>query len=202
MCFLSPLPVDRRSCVRCLPYPRRALGEHLGRASLPAAGAARSRGPGVREMLEVQEALLRWEKPALIAFSDNDPVFSYPQAREQLIAPGPRQPIHTLHRRQPPRRHRHLSRRRTHSRPPPPHRLTQHRLSGQVVSWHGIERGRAHSTLQIATRLIRDARIAQKPGLVRPRLRSATPFGVLGLVDGHGARGGGGARGKRDRRAR
>jgi haloalkane dehalogenase len=42
--------------------------------------------PGVPEMLEVQELLSRWEKPALIAFSDNDPVFPYPQAGEQFTS--------------------------------------------------------------------------------------------------------------------
>ncbi len=38
--------------------------------------------PGVKEMLEVQDALSRWDKPALVAFSDADPVFPYPIAGE------------------------------------------------------------------------------------------------------------------------
>ena len=38
--------------------------------------------PGVKEMLAVQDELSRWSKPALVAFSDTDPVFPYPIAGE------------------------------------------------------------------------------------------------------------------------
>jgi haloalkane dehalogenase len=36
--------------------------------------------PGAAEMRAVNDELSRWEKPALIAFSDQDPVFPYPEA--------------------------------------------------------------------------------------------------------------------------
>jgi haloalkane dehalogenase len=42
--------------------------------------------PGVAEMLEVKEALSRWDKPALVAFSDADPVFPFPRSGEQFTA--------------------------------------------------------------------------------------------------------------------
>ncbi len=38
--------------------------------------------PGAREMAAVQDALMDWSKPALVAFSDNDPVFPYPKSGE------------------------------------------------------------------------------------------------------------------------
>jgi haloalkane dehalogenase len=40
--------------------------------------------PGASEMRAVADELSRWEKPVLVAFSDEDPVFPYPRAGERF----------------------------------------------------------------------------------------------------------------------
>jgi len=41
--------------------------------------------PGAAEMRAVSDALSRWDKPALVAFSDSDPVFPYPRAGQVFV---------------------------------------------------------------------------------------------------------------------
>jgi haloalkane dehalogenase len=36
-------------------------------------------------MREIADELSRWEKPALVAFSDQDPVFPYPRGGERFV---------------------------------------------------------------------------------------------------------------------
>jgi haloalkane dehalogenase len=45
---------------------------------------------GAGEMRAVADELSRWDKPALVAFSDEDPVFPYPRAGERFtsLIPG------------------------------------------------------------------------------------------------------------------
>jgi haloalkane dehalogenase len=56
-----------------------------GAAQFPLLVPTEEDGAGAKEMLEVADALRSWERPALVAFSDSDPVFPYPRAGERFV---------------------------------------------------------------------------------------------------------------------
>jgi haloalkane dehalogenase len=53
-----------------------------GAAQFPLLVPTSEDDPVAAAMLEVSDALSRWDKPALVAFSDSDPVFPFPRAGE------------------------------------------------------------------------------------------------------------------------
>ena len=70
------------------PFP--TLESKAGAAQFPLLVPTEQGAPGAAEMLGVAEALRGWDKPALVAFSDQDPIFPYPAAGEQFtgMIPG------------------------------------------------------------------------------------------------------------------
>jgi haloalkane dehalogenase len=56
-----------------------------GAAQFPLLVPIEEDAAGAKEMREVADALGRWDKPALVAFSDGDPVFPYPRAGERFV---------------------------------------------------------------------------------------------------------------------
>jgi len=68
------------------PTPESKAGAQMFPLLVPLAAEDR----GAAEMAAVQQELSRWQKPALVAFSDSDPIFPYPQAGEVFteLIPG------------------------------------------------------------------------------------------------------------------
>jgi haloalkane dehalogenase len=78
----SELPEDVVAAYEA-PFP--TSESKAGAAQFPLLVPTEEDAPGAAEMREIADALGRWEKPALIAFSDSDPVFPFPRAGERFV---------------------------------------------------------------------------------------------------------------------
>jgi haloalkane dehalogenase len=65
------------------PFPNTA--SKAGAAQFPLLVPLTEDDPGARQMRTVTEELSRWQKPAMVAFSDADPVFPYPKAGQSFV---------------------------------------------------------------------------------------------------------------------
>jgi haloalkane dehalogenase len=75
--------------VRAYDAPFPTPESKAGARAFPAIIPTSPEEPGAREMMETLEALARWDKPALVMFSDQDPIFSVAAGRRfQQLIPG------------------------------------------------------------------------------------------------------------------
>jgi haloalkane dehalogenase len=75
------------------PFPN--AKSKAGAAQFPLLVPTDEGAPGAEQMRAVADALSRWEKPALIAFSDSDPVFPHPKSGQVFCdrIPGARHQV-------------------------------------------------------------------------------------------------------------
>ncbi|OBK21378.1 alpha/beta hydrolase [Mycobacterium asiaticum] len=64
------------------PFP--TAESKAGAAQFPLLVPITEDGPGAEQMQSITDELSRWNKPALVAFSDADPVFPYPKSGQQF----------------------------------------------------------------------------------------------------------------------